>query len=153
MLSKRKTVLGGVVVECGCHWSFSLASPSWAQTDHSTPWTVVLGKMTITSSWTCFVSAFISLGKNCHTSMEMGFSWHHLNLLFHTPFTVSLSSSPLKHTAVIVMANPECESRFHFPFPLFIAFFLQLFLLTFQQFQLFTKPLPTNHQHFFSTVL
>ena len=78
--------------------------------------------MTITSSWTCFVSAFISLSKNCHSSMETGFSCHHFNLLFHTPFTVFLSSSPLKHTAVIVMANPECESRFHFPFPLFHCF-------------------------------
>ena len=51
-----------------------------------------------------------------------GFFLVSLQSLVPHPFTVFLSSSPLKHTAVIVMANPECESRFHFPFPLFHCF-------------------------------
>ena len=33
MLDKRKTVFGGVFVECVCHWSFPLTFPSWAPTE------------------------------------------------------------------------------------------------------------------------
>ena len=95
--------------------------------------------MTITSSWTCFVSAFISLGKKLSHFNGNGLFLTPLQSLVPHPFTVSLSSSPLKHTAVIVMANPECESRFHFPFPLFHCFLFAIISFAF-------STVPTLHK-------
>ena len=146
-------MLCGVFVECGCQWSFPFTPPSWAPTEHQHTMDCCLGQDGNHKFMDLFCECLHLFWQELSHFNGNGLFLAPFQSLVPHPFTAFLSSSPLKHTAVIVMANPECESRFHFPFPLFIAFFLQLFLLTFQQFQLFTKPLPTNHQHFFCTVL
>ena len=115
-------MLCGVFVECGCHWSFPLNPPLWAPTEQQHTMDCCFGQDDN--------HKFMDLFCECLHLFEQELSHFNGNGLFLTPpqslvphpFTVSLSSSPLKHTAVIVMANPECESRFHFPFPLFHCF-------------------------------